>query len=186
MMKACGAFFILDLLLASTCLADVHWTFHPSVHGVDGPTAAYVTSNLGANQISYIPPLKWTLSGTRFIPPGKIEADAFIDAIPIRAASPWTPDRAKALDTAVLTKMLPTGASHGAILSEGVMPIEIAGESTYEICFSYDRYAQSYTESVVFVEHGKTQFQVHLGCLKDDFALLHPAFVSSLFSLQVL
>jgi hypothetical protein len=185
-MKPVAAFFGLSALAASMCLADVHWTFHPSVHGVDGPSAPYVTSELGANEISYIPPLKWTVSGTKFIPPGKIEADAFIDVVPIGAPSAWTPDRSRELHSAVLGQMVPSGASKATVVSEGVLPFEMEGGSPYEICFSYNRYAQSYMESVVFVEHGKTQFQIHLGCLKDDFALLHPAFVSSLFSLQVL
>lgn len=184
MMKTFTALFVLSTLLASTCRAEIQWTFHPSVHGIDGRSAPYVTSMLGAGEIRYVPPLKWTVSGTRFIPPGKIEADAFVVAIPIQAPAPWTPDRAKALYAAVLSQMVPRGASKATFLSEGVLPVQIDGQSAYEICLSYVSYGQAYSEGVVFVEHGKIQLQFHFGCLTDDFAPLHAAFVGSLLTAQ--
>jgi len=183
-MKTLAAFFALSALLASTCSAEIQWTLHPSVQGIDGMTAPYVTSMLGGDEIRYVPPVDWTLSGDRFIPSGKVEADAYFDTARIQAPAPWTPDRAKALHSAVLSRMIPSGATDPAILSEGPLPVRVAGQSGYEICFSYFAYGRQFAESLVVAEHGDTQFQIHFGCLKGDFTDLHAAFVASLFTLR--
>jgi hypothetical protein len=182
--KRLAALFAASGLLASAAHAQVHWTLHEATRGLDGPEAAYVTSTLGANEIKYVLPTKWTLSGSRFIPPGKSEADAFVVAVPIQAPAPWTPERAKALHDAVLSQMVPSGASEAAIVSEGATSVQIDGQSAYEICFSYAFYGEVMMESVLFIEHGKTQLQFHLGSLKDDFADLHAALTRSLLSLD--
>ena len=180
MIKRLTAAFVLGAFAVSTCPAAVQWTFHPSVRSIDGKTTPYVTALLGANEIRYVPPMGWTLSGSRFIPAGKVEADAYFDAASIQAPAPWTPDRARALHDTVLSRMAPSGATNVAIASEGILPQAIAGQSAYEICFSYSLYAQQYAESVVFFENGKTQFQIHFGSLKPDFPDLHAAFLHSL------
>jgi hypothetical protein len=181
-MKTVAAFFALGALLASPCSAEIQWALHPSVHSIDGHTAPYVTAMLGANEIRYVPPTMWTLSGSRFIPPGKIEADAYFDTAQIQAPAPWTPDRVKAFHDTVLSRMIPKGAANAAILSEGPLA-QSAGQSC-EICFSYDAYGSQFVESIVILEHGNTQFQIHFGCLKADFPDLHAAFVGSLFTLR--
>jgi len=180
--KLFTAFFVSSALLASTCVADVHWTYHPSVHTVDGPSGAYVTAKFRTGELRYAPPMKWALSDSRFIPPGKVEADAYVVAVPIRAPAPWTPDRAKALHAAALSQSVPKGATGAAVLSEGVLPVLIDGQSAYEICLSYSYYGQVFSESTVYVEHGNTQLQFHLGCLQNDFSTLHAAFLGSLLS----
>jgi hypothetical protein len=177
-------FFILSALLASSCLAEIHWTYHPSVHGIDGPSAPYVTSPLGTVELRYVLPAKWTLSDTRFFPPGKLEADAYVVAVPIQAPAPWTPDRAKELVAAVLSQSVPRGATGATVVSEGLLPVRIDGQSAYEICFSYSFYAQAFTGCVVYVEHGKIQLQFHLVAQRKDYPDLHGAFVGSLLSLD--
>jgi hypothetical protein len=177
-------FFILSAFLASSCLAEIHWTFHPSVHGVDGPSAAYVTTALGGSELKYVLPAKWTLSDTRFIPPGNVQANAFVVAVPIQAPAPWTPDRGKELDAAALSHFVPGGATGATVLSEAVLPVKIDGQSAYEISISYSFYAQAFTECIVYVEHGKTQLQFHLVALRNDYPNLHGAFIGSLLSLD--
>ena len=157
---------------------------HPSVIGSDGPTFPYVTTVLEGAEITYFPPVRWALSGGRFIPPGKTEADAYVEAVPIQGPAPWTPERAKAAHEAVLARIVPKGATNAAVVSEGATSFRIAGQCGYEICFSYAYYGQEYGGSVIFVEHGKTQLQFHLGCLKRDFDTLRGALNGSLFTLR--
>jgi hypothetical protein len=139
---------------------------------------------LDAGEIRYVPPRNWTISGTRFIPPGKLEADAFVNVVPISAPAEWTPDRMKAVSSAILSQMSAKGASNITILSQDVLQNQIPRQTTYELCFSYTYYGQAYTKSIVFVELGKLQLQFNFGCLKDDFATLHTAFARSLRSVQ--
>jgi hypothetical protein len=170
-------------LLACTCRAGIDWTFHPSVQGTDGPTAPYVDSMVGGSEITYVPPVKWVVSGSQFLPPGKREADAYIEAYSIKAALPWTPDRAKALEAAALSR-LPRGATNVKIDSEGVASLQVAGEISYEVRFSYIYFGQTFVESVLYAEHGTVQLRFHFGCLKSDFDALHAAFIGSLFSVR--
>lgn len=183
-MKILGIVLAAGVLLTSTCLSEVDWKFHPSVHCDDGHTAPFVTTKIGAQEIKYVPPGKWALSGGRFIPPGKLEADAYIDALTIKAPTPWTPDRTKALHDAVLSQVVPHGATEVTVDSEGAMPVEIDGQTAYEICLSYHFYGQVYSDSVAFVEHGTLQLQFHFGSRKGDFADLHSAFLGSLVSID--
>ena len=181
-MKKVPAFFTLWALLASTCLARIEWTYHPRVHGIDGWTSPYVTAMLGGNEITYVPPVKWSVSDERIIPPEKTEADAYFDVVRIDSPAPWTPDRITEEEKMVLTRMIPRGSTNPIILSEGPLPFRPSGQDAYEICFSYDCYARQFNESVVFVEHDKVQLQAHFGSLKKDFPDLHSAFVASLFT----
>lgn len=184
MTRSVVIFLVLSALLASTGLADIHWILHPSVHTADGPSSAYATSILGSREITYVPPVHWLVSGTRFLPPGKTEADASVDAIPIKEPLPWTPDRIKETHAMVLSQAIPGGASKPAIVSEGMLPIQIDGQSVYEICVSYAFYGREYMESVDFLERGTLQLRFKFGCLKDDFTPLHAAFIASLLTLQ--
>jgi hypothetical protein len=184
MIRAFAILSVLTWLLASTCHAELEWIFHPRVPGIDGPSPAYVTATLNSGHIRYEPPHGWIVSGSRFIAPGKTEADAFAEAVTIKGPSPWTADRAKALHSYVLARMVPKDATDATILSEGVMPIEIAEQTSYEICFTYGLYGQAYIESVVFTELGNTRLQFHFGCLRDDFSALHPVFTRSLRTVQ--
>ncbi len=184
-MKTLTVLLVLSTFLVSSCPAQLQWTFHPPVHGPDGPSVAYATSGLGAIRIKYVLPAKWAVSGTRFLPPGKIEADAYVDAVPIKEQTPWTPDRAKQLHAMVLSQMVPRRSTDVSVLYEGIMPVQIDGQSSYEICVSYSYYGQKYTEGIVFVEYGKTQLAFHLCSLKVDFENLHPIFIGSLLSVDL-
>jgi hypothetical protein len=175
---------VAGIALASTCSAAIEWTLHPAVYGDDGLTAPFVTAMVGSNEITYVPPTQWMASGARVFPPAKIEADGYFDVAAIQAPSDWTADRVKVLHDTVLSRMIPRGTANPGIVSEKVLPMQIGGMSAYEICFTYARFAQQFEESVVFVEHGKTQLQIHFGSLKQDFADLHAAFLGSLFTLR--
>jgi len=168
------------LLLASASLAEVPWAFHPSVIGPDGPTAAYVTAIIDSRQVRYVPPLKWQIGKTRFTPENKLEADAFLEAAPSPGDIPWTDARAKLARAFVLSRLVPGGATNVTVLSESLNPLTLFRRGTYEICFSYTRYGQEFSESIFFAEHGKTELQFHFGCLKKDFPDLHAQFIMSL------
>jgi len=183
-MKSFTAGLALCALFASTCPAEINWTYHPRIHGPEGPESAYVTATVAGREIRYVPPVKWTVSGGLFIPPGKLQADCFVNAATIKAPAPWTADRAKAIHEAALAQLIPKGATNEAIISEGVIPIQIDGQSAYEICMSYAYYGQTYMKAVVFVEHLTMQLQFHFGSLKNDFADLHGAFLGSLSSVD--
>jgi hypothetical protein len=184
MIRALSILSALIWLMGSTCEAELEWIFHPRVPGIDGPSPAYVTATLESGPIRYEPPHGWTVSGSRFIVPGKTEADAFAEAVTIKGSGAWTAERTKALRAYVLARMAPKNALGATIVSEGVMAIDIAGRTSYEVCFSYGLYGQAYTESVVFTELGNTQLRFHFGCLREDFAALHPVFTRSLRSVQ--
>jgi hypothetical protein len=186
MIRSIAILLALGSLLVSACRAELDWTYHPKVPGIDAPVPAYVTSKLETGEIRYIPPQKWTVSGTRFLPPGKIEADEYAEAISNQTRAPWTPERGQALYAEMASQITAKGATTVTLLSAGVTPILMAGQAAYEICFSYSFYGQAYTESVVLMDLGRTQLRFHFGCLQGDFAALHPTFVRSLRSVQPL
>ena len=177
-------FGLLGLLAVRSARADLHWTLHPSVMGPDGPTSAFATALINGNEIHYIPPAKWRVEGDRIIPPNAVSADAYLTVVPIAAPTPWTDDRAKELHRNVLAKMVPHGAKDAAIISEGVMPLQIAGQTTYAVCYTYAFYGQKYRESLHIVEHGNVQLQFHFGCLQSDYETFRAAFEGSLMTLR--
>ena len=179
-----SAVLLASLFWAVNCFGEMEWAFHPSEHTNDGASAAYVTAPLDGGQLRYVLPSGWCFSGDRFLPTGKNEADAYIDAARIQSPSPWTPDRAKAVRDWIIAQKAAKKATNVACISEGELPFKIEGQSAYEFTLTYGYYGQRFTEAVVFVEHGQVQLQIHLGALKDDFAELHKEFVATLFSVN--
>jgi len=181
--KTFAAILSLALLVSANSSAEISWSLHPSISGPDGPSAPYVTATLGPRQIKYVPPIKWKITDTQFIPPGVPGAYAFANAIAIDKPAPWTTDRLKTLHDFILSH-LPPGAKDASILSEGPLPVQIDGQPPCEISATYAYYGQTYSESVIFIERDKTQFQFHLDCPNPAFPSLHALFLSSLLSLD--
>ncbi|HEX4085869.1 MAG TPA: hypothetical protein VHY22_13230 [Chthoniobacteraceae bacterium] len=153
---------------------DISWIFHPSAPGSDGPTAKYVSADVSGMELTFIPPLNWSVTPTRFFPPNKIEASLSVDAVKIDAPALWTPDRAKAMREYILTRGLPKDAQNVQVISESLNGINFGGRGSYEIAIGYSSYGQTFATDTIYIESGAVQLQFRLGCLRKDFDELHP------------
>jgi hypothetical protein len=159
----------------------------PSTYKLEGIKFPEILFHDGKKTISYDPPFGWTYNGTStkctLQPPGKAQAQASIELASSPKTRGFDEERIKQLKATAAT-LLPAGSENVEIASAELDPLQINGNSTFELTISYMFYGQPFKMSVLFLDVENSELRFRLQSQSSDFQELQKAFRRSLFSWQ--
>jgi hypothetical protein len=173
--------------LAAGAIADVDFTPHESFYLAESTPIANVAFHDGSAKVTYTPPGGWTLSGggskITLTPQNKVQAEATIQADPLKDPLPVTDANLKAYTEAAL-RFIPREASKVAVVSAAVAPIKMSRRAMVEVTVSYALFGQQFTTNILMLPRDKDQITFQMTARNPDFPALTKVFRSSLFSMQ--
>ena len=141
----------------------------------------------GKKTICYQPPRGWTVfggsAGIRLVPRDLAQAHAQIDQSPLSEPQNFDPEVISALQRTTLASV-PPESQKVALVSEEINPLLVNGHQTYAATVSYEAYGQEFITSVLYLNLPDSQVRFRTTACKRDFAKVHGAFRSSIFSWQ--
>ena len=179
--------FALLVALAASVFGGIDLTPTSSTYKLEGIKFPEILFHDGKKTISYDPPFGWTYSGTstkcNLQPPGKAQAQASIELASGPKARVFDEERIKQLKATVAT-LVPAGAENVEITTAELDPLQINGNSTFELTIAYMFYGQGFKMSVLFLDLEDSELRFRLQSQSSDFQELQKAFRRSLFSWQ--
>ena len=172
------------MIAVVTARGGINLTPSVTEYVAEGMKFHQLTFQDGKRRIEYEPPRNWSFDGganeLRLKPP-KNFAEAIISATPAAKAQTLDATAIKLLEEQVTTT-LPNGSQFVKIEQELENVILLDGNNSFEITLSYQLMGEKFSRSVLFVKLPDTQLVFRLTARKDDFALLHQEFRSSILS----
>ena len=174
-------------LLAVRADAEIDFTPKESFYLAETTRVPCVAFHNDHKEMSYTPPLGWTLSGggrkITLTPPAKVQAGATMQTEPVSEPLPATEQNLQAYaDLAV--KELPREASKITVAEAVICPLRISKRTMAEVTLTYVLFGQQFTANILFLPYDKEQITFQVTARNADFAPLAKVFRASLYSLQ--
>lgn len=187
-LTAYSAVALCSVLTATQARGDLRLTPTESVREQDGIKFKQLEFTDGKQHVTYEAPSGWTYvpqgaSRLNLYPRDKVQADASIQVLPLRAPLTFDADCQKALLQQILA-MIPKSAERLKVLEEEPCPLRINGQPTYGATLSYSLFGQKFQTNVLITATKDCEIIFTLTSHEADFAELQKAFRGSLFGLQ--
>jgi hypothetical protein len=174
--------------LSVSAQAEIDLTPTLSTRELEGCKFRQLEFQDGKTRVTYEPPAGWDYlpagaNGLILHPKDEVEADAKIEIASIAGKPGFDEARMKALKAGMLS-MLPKDSREVEIEEPKMNGILINGHPTCELVVTFVLFAQTFQNSILYVDLGQSEIHFKLSCLKSDFGALHKAFAQSWYTWQ--